>query len=182
MQKTNMRNTDDNVKNGFLIGKGLFLVSIILLSVILVLSGCSGQMTGGHVSEEGSAGSGEEGQVPVVEGPVVEEQDFQDIVITGQGEIPPDECSRRDLEAKYIMFESKYCGHCAAALPKFKEACSELGIQPEILDISSGPQREKMLSYGLVAQYTPTFVFDCKYYIGAKSKEEFLGLLKEGIE
>lgn len=98
----------------------------------------------------------------------------ESFTITKAGSFQPDECQLRGLENKVIMFESKYCGHCATTLPVFQEACRELGIEPIILDITEESDNEQMKSYGLDIRFTPTFVFGCNYYLGVDTKENYI--------
>ena len=132
---------------------------IILLGILLILYGCNSQndssLTGDVIS-------------PTV---------LDTFVIDSNGAFSSAECSAKGLENKVIMLESKYCGHCKETLPKFKEACAEKGIVPEILDVSEKDQRKQMESYGVDIQYTPTFIFGCKYFIGAMEKSDYLKIL-----
>lgn len=100
------------------------------------------------------------------------------ITISEAGNFTLQECQDRGLENKIVMIESKFCGHCQETKPIFLQACQELGIVPELLDIAETEGREKMLSYSVQVQYTPTFIFNCKYYVGEMSKEEYKELLK----
>ena len=60
------------------------------------------------------------------------------------------------------------------------EACEETGIEPIVLDLSVSEDMAKLESFGVRVQFTPTFLFGCKHYIGAKStKEEYIDLLNE---
>jgi len=99
--------------------------------------------------------------------------------IKSAGSFSIEECKARNLSDKVMMIESKYCGHCKATLPDFKDACEEKGMTPIILDVSNDDQRKEMLSHSISIQYTPTFIFGCKYFIGVKSKETYLQLLDE---
>ena len=105
--------------------------------------------------------------------------DIQTKIIDENGLFTEEECRLRKLNDKVIMFESKYCNHCKKTLPIFIEACNENEIMPIILDISIDEQRKQMESYGLDIRFTPTFIFGCNHYIGAKSKEEYLSLLDQ---
>ena len=98
-------------------------------------------------------------------------------MISSNGNFSISDCADKGLNNEFIMLESKYCGHCKSTLPDFKEACVEKVINPIILDISNESQRSQMESYGINIQFTPTFIFDCNYYVGAKSSEEYLQLL-----
>ena len=103
------------------------------------------------------------------------------LTISEDGVIPEQECIERGLKGKFIMIESKYCGHCQATLPLFQDACSDISIEPVILDISEKEQRKQMEAFGVDVRFTPTFIFDCKYYVGGKSKEECIDLLSQCI-
>lgn len=129
-----------------------------LLVFLISVSGCTNQGTGS----------------------VIDSDDSNNIlVLDSDGIISEEQCSARGLNNKVIMLESQYCGHCKATMPEFKEACSEKGIEPVILDVSDKDQRKQMESYSLDIMYTPTFVFGCRYIIGARSKQDYLNLLAE---
>jgi thiol-disulfide isomerase/thioredoxin len=98
--------------------------------------------------------------------------------ISEAGNFTLEDCQARGLENKVVMIESKYCGHCQVTKPIFEEACQEAGVTPEILDISENDQREKMLSYSVEVQYTPTFIINCNYYIGGMEKSEYENLIQ----
>jgi thiol-disulfide isomerase/thioredoxin len=100
------------------------------------------------------------------------------ITISESGTFSLKDCQDRKLEGKAIMIESKFCGHCQSTKPLFLQACQESGIVPEILDISKKEEQEKMISYSVEVQYTPTFIIGCDYYIGAMSKEEYKSALQ----
>ena len=80
------------------------------------------------------------------------------------------------------MLESKYCGHCKATIPDFKDACAEKGVEPIILDLSVDEQRVQMMSYGISIQFTPTFIFGCDYFVGVKTKQEYSDSLDKFLQ
>ncbi len=98
--------------------------------------------------------------------------------ITGEGYFNSKECSNKLFKDKVIMLKSEYCPHCEKTQPLFEEACQEKGITPLILDISISEQRKQIENFGLNIQYTPTFVFGCKYYVESMSKDKYLELLE----
>ena len=104
---------------------------------------------------------------------------FSIITLSSDSFFSAEECAKRGLNDKVMMLESKYCGHCKKTQPLFQQSCEEKGINPIILDVSVDEQRRQMESYGIDIRYTPTFVFGCDYYIGAKEKEEYSALLDE---
>jgi len=99
---------------------------------------------------------------------------FEKLTITKDGSFSKESCIERGVSDKVIMLQSKYCGHCQHTIPIFEEACREEGVEPIILDVSIPEQREQMESYGVQIAYTPTFIFGCDYYIGARDKEGYL--------
>jgi len=106
-------------------------------------------------------------------------QYFETFTIISDGEFSNSECLQKGIKDSIVMIESKYCGHCKATKPIFIEACKNSNVEPEILDISIEKHRDKMKSYGIEVQYTPTFIIGCKYFIGAKNKTEYIKLIGE---
>jgi len=101
----------------------------------------------------------------------------QEMTITNDGIFNMTECIQRRLVDQFIMIESKYCSHCKDTLPVFIEACKESGVEPVILDLTIHEHREQMESYGIEVQYTPTFILGCEYFIGTKSKEDYIKMI-----
>ena len=109
--------------------------------------------------------------------------DLDSVRIQSDGSFTQEFCEAYGLEDKVIMIESKYCGHCQQTLPIFLQSCAQKNIEPIILDLSLSEDRAKMNSYNVEALYTPTFIFGCDYYVGAKDMPKYLSLLskfKEG--
>ncbi|MBU0666862.1 MAG: thioredoxin domain-containing protein [Nanoarchaeota archaeon] len=102
--------------------------------------------------------------------------------INSEGSFSQDVCIQKGLVEDVLMIESQYCSHCEATLPDFVEACAEKGVNSTILDVSVDEQRERMESYGVTISYTPTFIFGCDYYVGAKTKDEYLSMLDKYLE
>ncbi len=145
--------------------------SIVL---VLFLAGCVSQPNIPNINSSINSSTGDEhnqtqGQIKL-------------FTITKDGSFQLDECKSRGLENEVIMFESKYCGHCATTLPVFQEACRDMGVEPTILDLTDGEAKELMKSYGLDIRYTPTFVFGCDYYVGVKTEENYLRLCELFLE
>lgn len=99
--------------------------------------------------------------------------------ITSEGVFDLSVCEAKGLSGKALMIESKYCGHCKETLPIFAKACDDTEVNCEILDISEPEQREQMYSYGVEVQFTPTFIINCEYFVGVKTKEEYLSYLEK---
>lgn len=99
-------------------------------------------------------------------------------LIAGDGSFSEAFCSEKGLEGQYIMIGSAYCGHCIETKPIFEEACTESGKDCVVLDISTTEGLDAMNNFGISIMYTPTFILDCDYYVGAKLKEDYLELLE----
>ncbi len=101
------------------------------------------------------------------------------IEITSEGTFSGLQCKAHNPDYEVVMLESKYCGHCKETLPKFLEACEELGIKPIVLDLADAEDatiaKEK---YKVRIKYTPTFIFGCNYVVGTQpTKESYSNLL-----
>lgn len=104
------------------------------------------------------------------------------LLIKVDGSFTWEECQERGLQDMVVMLESKYCNHCQTTLPIFREAATEKGIEPLILDLAEENQRTQMALLGVNVQYTPTFIFGCDYFVGAKSKDDYLNMFDTFIE
>ncbi|MGM5481241.1 MAG: thioredoxin family protein [Nanobdellota archaeon] len=95
------------------------------------------------------------------------------------GSFSKETCEAKSLNNKVLMIESKYCGHCQATKPEFKQALEETNMTAEYIDVSIKEEMEALKKeHKLQIQYTPTFVFGCDYYVGAKDKEGYVHLLE----
>ena len=104
---------------------------------------------------------------------IVDNVSFEMISIQGDGSFGVDECKLRGVEDKVVMITSKYCGACKRTLPEFLEACDEMGVEPMVLDITIDSDKGMIMSFGVEAHVTPTFLFGCNYYIGSVPKEVY---------
>ena len=111
-----------------------------------------------------------------------EPKEFETITIAGPGFFETEICEERGLDDKVIMIGSKYCGHCEKTKPDFIETCEKKEIKPIILDLAEEEHREKLKSFGIEVHYTPTFIYGCKYYVGERTKKEYLKLCEEFLE
>ncbi|MCF7799106.1 thioredoxin family protein [Candidatus Woesearchaeota archaeon] len=102
------------------------------------------------------------------------------IEITKEGTFSESQCKAHNPNYEVIMIESKFCGHCKETLPKFLEACAELGVVPVVLDMAKAEDAELAEEkYKVSIRYTPTFIFGCDYLVGAQpSKEDYSSLIK----
>ncbi len=135
-------------------------ISVLMaVVVLLVTAGCNSndpeqQIEPNHITEEPST-----------------------VIIAAEGAFDTEDCLKRGLGNNLIMIESKYCGHCKDTKPDFMAACNETGIEPVIIDISEPEGLAQVNLYRVEARFTPTFIFGCNYFIGSKSKEEYVDLI-----
>ncbi|MCP3683978.1 MAG: thioredoxin family protein [bacterium] len=101
------------------------------------------------------------------------------VKIAGNGSFPEGDCEERGTKNSIIMLESKYCSHCKKTKPDFLEACKEKGVEPIILDLAEKEGINQLDTYKIQVAFTPTFIFGCDYFTGAKSKEEYLKYIDE---
>lgn len=140
--------------------KRIFLISI-LFSILLLTQGCTDRgcdTPTSYTIEDGV------------------------ILLDKEGSIPCDLCEERGFHDKLIVLESKYCGACRTAVPKIKEAAEELNADILFLDLSNAADSQKMKNFKVQPYYTPTMLAGCSVYIGGKSKEEYVDLIKKFLE
>ncbi len=101
------------------------------------------------------------------------EKDPNIVTINGDGSFTAEECRSRGLNDQVIMFESKYCSHCKETLPDFIDACEEKNIEPIILDLSIDEHMVQYETYNIELVGTPTFIFGCNYFVGAREKQTY---------
>lgn len=165
--------------------------AIIILSLVIAImvSGCSGEVpevpnnnsnnitTPNNISNNISIN-----ETPSKNSSSGPEEELHTILIGDEGSFSEEECEKRDFQDKVLMLESKYCGACQYTMPTFKEVCAEKEINPVILDLSTSEARKELASYWVEIRYTPTFIFGCDYYIGAKTEAEYSRLLDKFLE
>lgn len=158
-------------------------VAVSLVLIVMFLSGCQNESPTANISADShSQSAGNDSGNNSSESSQSVDAGLEVVTIKTEGSFAPKECEQRGLEDKVFMLESKYCPHCKASLPDFKDACAEKGVEPIVLDLSVAEHREQMLSHGITIAYTPTFVFGCDYFIGARSKEFYLQALDKFLE
>lgn len=145
--------------------------AVLMIIAFSLLAGCSPDtISGDSIVEEPAQ---DEGDTQPSQHVVEEPSSF---TIKTEGSFEADECRARNLEDKFIMIESKYCGHCQRTLPDFKAACEEAGIDCTIIDLAN--ERDRLQEYNIRVQYTPTFIFDCDYFVGSMDKQEYIDLIE----
>ncbi len=128
------------------------ILIISLLIGLMVLAGCSSNLPGNTGNQD-----------------VV----LQKFKIASNGRLPDSFCDANGLEGKVVMIESKYCSHCQENLPVFKKVAGEHSVDVEILDLAVKEDYDKLSSYNLEVQYTPTYLYDCNFYVGSQTEESF---------
>ena len=87
--------------------------------------------------------------------------------------IPFEECSKRGLDNKVIVLESKYCSACKVVVPVLKEIEKELDREFLHFDLSQEDALTEIEKFYIEAQWTPTVIIGCDALIGGYSKEEY---------
>ena len=161
--------------------KLLTIIGIVMM--MISLAGCT--MTSDKQSDgpdpepapfepEANTSEGDEPEPQPEPGP-----DLEQYKIMNAGSFPQDECEARGLEGKAIMIESRYCGHCATTKPEFITACNQSAVEPTIIDIVDAEGRDWLKDKAISLRGTPTFIFDCEYFVGARSEREYKQKLEE---
>ena len=99
-----------------------------------------------------------------------------DITLSDGMVIPAGQCSSRGIEDAVVVFYSPGCPACERALPELEELADEMP-DDDFRFINLGTDREELDKLGLVPVYVPTVVIDCKVYVGARTKEEYLSYM-----
>ena len=87
--------------------------------------------------------------------------------------IPFEECSRRGLDNKVVVLESKYCSACKVVVPILKETEKEFNVEFLYFDLSNKNDVEEFNALKLQAQWTPTVIIGCEVFIGGYPKEKY---------
>ena len=101
------------------------------------------------------------------------------IKLLQEGAFTTDECDARGLTGQTIMLESPFCGYCKATKPDFIAAAEATNTTPKIIDIATKEGWTAMEGYGVMIQYTPTFIVNCHYYVGGKDLETYIDWMGE---
>lgn len=87
-------------------------------------------------------------------------------------------CNKIDYDV--LIIHETGCLYCEKALPILEEIEKENNLSFKYLDIIKKEDLNYMLEKGFTAQKIPGIIYNCKVYMGAKSKEEYLEILKNG--
>lgn len=87
-------------------------------------------------------------------------------------------CSKIDYDV--LVVHETGCPYCVKALPILEEIEKENTLNFKYLDIVIKEDLNYMLEKGFTTQKIPGIIYKCKVYMGAKTKEEYLEILKNG--
>ena len=76
-----------------------------------------------------------------------------------------------------IVIHREGCSACAIALPRLEELEQELEMEFKYYDSSIIEDAQEIRDKGLIPQYVPTVIINCKVFIGALSKEQYKSLI-----
>ena len=100
-------------------------------------------------------------------------------IILDEGKVlPEDICNKIDYDA--LVIHETGCPWCTKAIPMLEEIEKESNLKFRYLDIANKDDLNYMLSLGFTTQKIPALLYNCKVYMGAKSKEEYFEILKNG--
>ena len=101
-------------------------------------------------------------------------------MIEDESDIPPEYSAL--LKNKVIVLESKYCTACKVIIPKLENIEKELNMEFEYLDLSEESARQRTIGLGIIPQYTPTVVINCKVLIGAYPEDVYRETIIQAFE
>lgn len=95
------------------------------------------------------------------------------ITIKRDMEIPG--CEEREIDDYVIFIYSRYCPHCKKAMLLVEElvAKQKIGSRYLPIDTTEKEGRELLKQFGIMPQYVPTLIKDCKAHVGAKKREYY---------
>lgn len=102
---------------------------------------------------------------------------FDDIVVKIDVEIP--DCEKRELAGRLIFVKSAHCPHCKKAQPIIDRLVKERGLEDafEVVDTTTEEGRDVLAGGGLLVQYVPTLIYNCKAYVGAGHVDAYKDIL-----
>lgn len=97
-----------------------------------------------------------------------------DVLLTDGATVPAEICATIN---KVTIISREGCPACGIALPRLEELEQELNMQFKYYDTSIIEDAQEIKDKGLIPQYVPTVIINCKVYIGALEKEEYRNLI-----
>ncbi len=78
-----------------------------------------------------------------------------------------------------IIIHQLGCPHCAVVIPILREIEQEKNLTFSYYDLAIESDRKIVLEdMNLLPLGVPIFIYDCKVYVGQRTKEGYLGLIK----
>jgi len=87
-----------------------------------------------------------------------------------------DVCAAKGISDQVTVYHSTDCGACKATVPVLKEIESASGKRFEFIEITAN--RDRMMQLGMMPEFIPTVIINCKVYVGYRTKDQFLNLLR----
>lgn len=97
------------------------------------------------------------------------------IILEDGKSLPANICSR--LDNQIIVVHETGCPWCAKSIPILQGIEKEMNTSFMYLDVADKGNLSYMLSKGFTTQKIPALIYKCNIYMGAKTKEEYEGIL-----
>ncbi|MDD5651314.1 MAG: hypothetical protein PHF86_13020 [Candidatus Nanoarchaeia archaeon] len=96
------------------------------------------------------------------------------LVINDGDIIPNNVCN--NLDDIVVVYQTG-CSACALALPRIDVVKKELNLDIKFVNLADLEQRKYLEENKFTTLHVPTLIYKCKVYVGAKSTEEYRGIL-----
>lgn len=130
------------------------ILALLAVMVIIAISGCTSQ--------------------PPPDGN--QTGNFSMIILSDGTVVDHDECVKRGVSDKVVVFHSHGCPACAMAVPILEELAGEMEIEFEFIELSTN--KERAYELGLMPTHIPTIFVNCKAHVGVRDKEEYRTLIE----
>lgn len=97
-------------------------------------------------------------------------QKSPEVILVDGSIVPEPTCSNID---KVVIIGRTGCPHCAIAESRLEELEQELGMEFKYYNLAMVEDSQEVKELGLIVQFVPSVIINCKVHIGAKSKEEY---------
>ena len=88
-------------------------------------------------------------------------------------------CSMLKSYGDGIIIHQLGCPHCTIVIPILREIESEKNLTFSYYDLAIESDRKIVLEdMNLIPLGVPIFIYDCKVYVGQKTKEEYMEIIK----
>lgn len=97
-------------------------------------------------------------------------QKSPEVILVDGAEIPITTCSRIP---KVTTIYREGCPACGVSIPRLEELEKELDMDFKYYDLAIGEDVQEVRDLGLIVQFVPSVIINCKVYIGARTKEQY---------